>query len=266
MNINIYGDSWAWCWNYMGEDFTSKEMRLHRSKMPNPIADAAFDYFRDAFPVLKMLLTAMGHTVTVHNVPGNPFTKTVSLITESETSSECNIVFFSEIQRAGNLAQFSTHDKKLWDAEYAELLKACLNQLSDVANERQHPFFIFGGQSTLFKHEFDQYNQSQHVHLVAECVLSKILQTFLQKSHDIKTYSRYKFCDFVHLLDDTWDVLLLKEIVNGNLLTAGAFDDGPVSRALHDTMTRPDIAHMNAAMLPFFLELLFSYMEQHGYA
>ena len=272
MHFNLFGDSWAWNWNFHEERFSSKEiLKLRPPRTRTDLDGIAPNYFKDCFAQLEMMLKSLGHTVSTHNVPVYSFDRTVNKIVDTSEKADYNIVFFSDLMRQGNLHQFRTNvSLDDWLTQYHAKLKEQLERVATHADKTGQTYIIFGGQSTLLKDEFALYNTSPNVILGAECIISTILAKYVMDPDPTITswcrdnfpLSRFKFCDFCHMLN-TEDFAddLLREIVQG-VLRIDPMSESDVDMSLIRLVTQPDSCHMNPGAVYYFVDMLFTVIER----
>jgi hypothetical protein len=233
MNIHFYGDSWYWTW-YPKGSFKSNEIK-------KIISDA------DSFSFIEMLITAFGHNIRNFSIAGNSFGSTTDIITSTENSdADYVVVFFSSPVRRKEVINYPTHNLDEFINRYNDDVIGCLDRVGKWAVINNKQVLIFGGQATLYKQVFDKVTYKEHLHLAAECLISKMAGLEIPAGE-------FKLCDLDLGDAEKWDPLLVTKIHTET--NAWRWSECIMK------CTFPDLSHLNTVATIFFIDLLFQHIE-----
>lgn len=231
--IRFFGDSWFWNWYYPDMKSTAIKKVLLEQGFP---AIAAYLKYLDIEPIC-------------HNLPGRNFEQTVIdvLSTENHDDIKYNVIFIASIFRRNHHRLDVTNYTnfiKAWDA----ILISRLTELQNWAQKNNQQILLLGGQTTLHKNLFEQVENRKNLHLVAECIISKLTNRF-------NTHGFLKLAtDVTDYVDTTWHPELVEHMHND--ITAFENDNDKF------LFTLPDRGHLNPHGSLLVLDMILSEIEQ----
>lgn len=258
MHFRFFGDSWFWNWNWSVppgiEGVQSNEIQK--------LFDTSGDHAKnipdlDRISFLRLYLEKLGHTVETFNIPGNPFTATVDIITSTAPDPQAvNIVFYSFDMRSNELKDFLHSNKK---TPYKGIKNKIhfkteqnLNRLGKFAVKTNQKFILAGGQGTLHKHVFNAVHEDWRTNLtlLSECILSGVQQRS-------KPFGIWKCCDAIgEEVGVEWEKMQDPELITR------IHEDLDDWGAMNQKFTWPDTHHMSPAVTLLFLDWVFRHLDK----
>ena len=257
MKFVFHGDSWFWTWGYEATEETTliKSDSVKQWFTPGIYKDRPKDRI-GAISFIQMFLERMGHTVEHTNIPGNPFSTSITNLMEYKPDPHAvQLIFFSSPYRGDQMKKVL--ESEPWEnmaqvdaVVDAETIKQ-LSRLGAHANATNQKYFISGGQSTLFKEVFNrvQPELKKNLTLLHECILSRVAPVCGT------TFGRYKFADFVGPEFDVMWESISPDIVNE------IHDQTEKVLRIGRPYTWPDASHMSVVTTLYFIDDLMCAVE-----
>ena len=259
MRFNFFGDSWYWTWNWnsprSAHGVKSKQVKKLYS---SPYEDAD----RDSIPFLKILLEHLGHECNrAHCWPARSFTDTVDAIVNNEfkgDADDVNVIFYSMDLRGPDMAKFLNQRPGMFVTELLEDLHditvANLERLGKYAKATKQKFILAGGQGTLLPEVFNRASHCRNLHLLVYCIVLTQVTTMEPANRPI-----FKLADITGNGTDTSNPVQWEKLHPS--VVERVHKDMELWDKHSGDMTWPDAAHMSPSGVVFFIDRLFSYLE-----
>lgn len=251
LTIRSVGDSWAWSWGYDG---------YFKSNRIKNIRNEGSQNFIESFPSMQVLLNGMGVNYQNFNHPGCPMNnyRCDQFSDEEWLSFDYLVAFVSD---PFDTSREKYKSKSIFDDWLAENQRVYLQKLSDCGKRYSTHIFLFGGQATLPRSDFEKIVQDNNIntdylHLVSEDILKDIMVDYFK---DNQISHRWKFSTLtsIPLVEEleNWDPSIIDEIHRDKNQWDNVYGH-------YGWLLKPCAGHLSPTGFIYFLDMLFEAIEK----
>jgi hypothetical protein len=232
MKIRFFGDSWYWSW------FENDVIKSN-----------ALSKYERRLPILEWVLEKSGVTTMVYNEPGGCFRLTTNTIIESTNDNEgtiYNVVFVSAPYRGDDIKNHDTTNYDNFIQDWDSTIVTCLTQIQKWAIKNNQQVLLIGGHTNIPEKLLSSLEDRRNLHLLSECIVSELT--------GLKNIGKFRFCDFTHCIDDTYDKRLVDDIYEDSAQVQ------PIGNC--NTILWPDKCHLNPTAMVLLADKILYKIEQ----